>query len=173
MFVAKFKLKDNNPYLLLEEINPSLLEAESQTVLKSTHLMMQSLLPIFKKQNKTKIAIVTSMSAIRGYSLGATHCAAKGAIDRYTNSAMLELYKDNIFVTTIRPGAVDTGMYDGKKVQEAVINISDQFNGIYKERFCLAPPVSVGTIVANSLSSKGHITSINLVAEGQLPHEGS
>ncbi|GAH59141.1 unnamed protein product, partial [marine sediment metagenome] len=69
--------------------------------------------------------------AIRGYSYGGTHCAAKGAIDRYANSAMLGNYKDNLFITTIRPGGIDTGMYDSKSVQEAVKDIAEEYNCPY------------------------------------------
>ena len=117
---GSYKLKDDNPYLPLEDIPLDLLEKESQTVLRATHLMMTKFLPIFRKQKETRIAIVSSMSAVRGYSYGGTHCAAKGAIDRYANSAMLGLYRDNIFLTTIRPGGIDTGMYDSPIVQEAI-----------------------------------------------------
>lgn len=95
--------------------------------------MMKKLLLRFRKQKESRVAIITSMSGIRGYSFGATHCTAKGAIDRYANSSMLGPYKDNIFVTTVRPGGVDTGMYDNTKVQEAVKMISDEYQR-YLER---------------------------------------
>ncbi len=170
---GSYKLKDDNPYLPLESIPIDLLEKESQTVLRATHLMMTKFLPIFRKQRETRIAIVSSMSAIRGYSYGGTHCAAKGAIDRYANSAMLGLYKDNIFVTTIRPGGIDTGMYDNQSVQEAVKNISDEFQGRHREQFVLAPPTSIGEAVAFTFSTPAHIPSLNLVAKGQFPNEGS
>lgn len=170
---GSYRLKDDNPYLPLEQIPIDLLEKESQTVLRATHLMMTKFLPIFRKQKETKIAIVSSMSAIRGYSYGGTHCAAKGAIDRYANAAMVGKYKDNIFVTTIRPGVIDTGMYDNPSVQEAVKNISDEYQGIYRKQFVLAPPTSVGEAVAFVFSTSAHIPSLNVVAKGQFPNEGS
>src|SRR3989344_1616110 len=43
---GSYKLKDDNPYLPLEEIDLGLLEAETSTVIKATHLMMKKLLPI-------------------------------------------------------------------------------------------------------------------------------
>ncbi|MEK6918289.1 MAG: SDR family oxidoreductase [Nanoarchaeota archaeon] len=170
---GSYKLKDDNPYLPLDQIPLDLLENESNTVLRSTHLMMQNLLPLFRKQRESRIAIVSSMSAIRGYSYGGTHCAAKGAIDRYANSAMLSNYKDNIFLTTIRPGAVDTGMYDNLSVQEAVKVISDEYNGIWRKQITLAPPTSVGEAVNYVFTTSAHIPSLNLVAKGQFPNEGS
>lgn len=170
---GSYKLKDDNPYLPIEEIPLELIEKESQIVLRATHLMMQEFLPILRKQDETRIALITSMSAIRGYSYGATHCAAKGAIDRYANSAMLAVYKDNIFVTSIRPGGVDTGMYDNPKVQESIQVISDEYYGIWRNQITLAPPTTVGEAINYVFTTPAHIPSLNLVAKGQFPHEGS
>lgn len=171
---GSYKLKDDNPYLSIEEIPVDLIEEESRTVLRATHLMMKELLPTFRKQKETKIAIISSMSAIRGYSLGATHCAAKGAIDRYANACMLGLYKDHIYVTSVRPGGIDTGMYDNEAVQESCKDIADEYNCDWRKNgIRLAPPTSIGEAINYVFTSSAHIPSINLVAKGQLPHEGS
>ncbi|MFA5993285.1 MAG: SDR family oxidoreductase [Candidatus Pacearchaeota archaeon] len=170
---GSYKLKDDNPYLPLEEIDLGLIEAETTTVIKASHIMMKALLPIFKKQKETRVAIISSMSAIRGYSYGGTHTTAKGAIDRYANSAMLALYKDNIFITTIRPGGVDTGMYDNKKVQKAIKVASDEYGGIWRRQITLSPPTSIGEAIAYVFTTPSHIPSLNIVAKGQFPNEGS
>ena len=170
---GSYKLKDDNPYLPLEKIDLGLIEAETLTLIKATHIMMKALLPIFRKQKETRIAIITSMSAIRGYSLGGTHTTAKGAIDRYANASMLALYKDNIFVTTIRPGGVDTGMYDNPAVQEAIKVISDEYKGNWREKITLSPPTSVGEAITFAFTTSSHIPSINIVAKNQFPNEGS
>ncbi len=174
-----YKLKDDNPYLHIENIPPKLIEKESTIILKGTHILMQKLLPVFRSQNKkfkteTKVVIISSMSAIRGYNLGGTHCAAKGAISRYTNSAMLDLWKEKIFITDVRPGGVDTGMYDNPKVQKAVLEIDRDYGNYWnKTGIRLAPPISVGYAINTILSAPAHITSLNLCAKGQFPNEGS
>ncbi len=174
-----YKIKDNNPYLHIEDIPTELLEKESNLVLKGTHILMQKLLPIFREQNKkfnteTRIAIISSMSAIRGYNRGATHCAAKGAISRYTNSAMLDLWKEKIYITDVRPGAVDTGMYDNKTVQKAVLDVDKEYGGYYnKKGIRLMPPTSIGEVIKTIFTTPAHITSVNMVAQGQFPNEGS
>lgn len=170
---GSYKLKDDNPYLPIEEIPVELIEQESRTVLRATHLMMKEFLPIFRKQKETRVAVVSSMSAVRGYALGCTHCAAKGAIDRYANAAMLSGWKENLFVTTVRPGAVDTGMYDAPAVQKAIKQISDYYGGTYKKHFALMPPTAVGEAIANIFTIPAHVPSINIVAKGQFPNEGS
>lgn len=175
-----YKVKDGNPYLHIEDIPVELLEKESTMVLKGTHMLMKKLLPVFREQNKkfdteTRIAIISSMSAIRGYNCGGTHCAAKAAISRYTNSAMLDLWKEKIYITDVRPGAVDTGHYDGKAVQEAVLDVDKEYGNYYNEHgtLFLAPPISVGYAINTVFSVPAHITSLNLVAKGQFPNEGS
>ena len=114
------------------------------------------------------------MSAIRGYAYGGTHCTAKGAIDRYANSAMLALYTNNIFVTTIRPGAIDTGMYDNPTVQKAILNVDAEYGGNWKaNKIRLAPPIVVGESIKYAFTTPAHIPSINIVSKGQFPNEGS
>ncbi len=140
---------------------------------------MQKLLPVFREQNsrfgmETRIAIVSSMSAIRGYNVGGTHCAAKGAISRYANAAMLDLWKEGIYVTDVRPGVVDTGMYDSEAVQKAVLEIDAEYGNHWNQNgLQLAPPIAVGYAIATALTIPAHIPSINLVAQGQFPNEGS
>src|SRR3989344_999035 len=56
-----YKVKDDNPYLTIEDIDPKLMEAEL-SVLVSTHNLMRALLPRFKQQRETRVAIITSMS---------------------------------------------------------------------------------------------------------------
>lgn len=175
---GSYQLKDDNPYLHIEDIPLELLEQETRTVLRGTHNLLKKLLPVFREQRKrgiseNRIAIVSSMSAIRGYSRGGAHCAAKGAISRYTNSAMFDLGGKGILVTDIRPGAIDTGMYDNPEVQKAVCEISDEYGGKYRERFALAPPISVGYVALLAFTLPAHMTSTNLVAIGQWPNEGS
>lgn len=171
---GSYALKDDNPYIPLDKVPLELVEKEANVVLRSTHLMIQALLPRFRKQKETRVAIISSMSAIRGYSYGGAHCAAKGAIDRYANSAMLGLWDENIFLTTIRPGAVDTGMYDNPVVQEAVMNITDEYGCDWRNNgIRLMPPTAVGEAVNFAFTAPAHVPSINMVAMGQFPNEGS
>ena len=166
-------VKDDNPYLLIEDIPPELVEAEL-TVLKNTITLMQLLLPRFRTQKETRICIISSMSAIRSVISASMHMAAKGAISRFTNAAMLELDKDKIFITDVRPGAVDTGMYDSAIVQKTVAKMAANYGYDWKKHdLKLIPPSAVGKMVVSVLTSEAHITSVNMVARGQWPHEGS
>lgn len=82
----------------------------------------------------------------------------------------------DIFITDVRPGGVDTGLYDSKPVQESIVPMATSYGYDWSEKaggMRLAPPSSVGKVVASILLSEAHITSVNIVSRGQWPHEGS
>ncbi len=167
------KLKDDNPYLLIDDLSEEIIEAEL-SVLKNTVSLLRLLLPRFRKQKETRVCIVSSMSAIRSVVSGSIHMAAKGSISRFANAAMIELDKDNIFITDIRPGGADTGMYDSKIVQDTIVMMGNNYGYDYaKTGLFFMPPSSIGKAIVNAVTSEAHITSINMVARGQWPHEGS
>ncbi|NTW46075.1 MAG: SDR family oxidoreductase [Candidatus Moranbacteria bacterium] len=162
-------IPNDNPYLPISSVPRILIEAEL-SVVPNTIILLQSLLPRFRKQAETRICIISSMSAIRGVVRGSVHNASKGALGRFANAAMLELAPENIFVTDIRPGAIDTGLYDAPGVQESVREIC---RGYGRKDTGFAPPSTVADAIVLALSSQAHFPSINLVARGQFPHEGS
>ncbi|OGG55186.1 hypothetical protein A3D62_00155 [Candidatus Kaiserbacteria bacterium RIFCSPHIGHO2_02_FULL_49_11] len=167
------QVKDDNPYLPIDDLSEDLIEAEL-SVLKNTVSLLRLLLPRFRNQKETRVCVVSSMSAIRSVISGSMHMAAKGAISRFANAAMIELDSDKIFITDVRPGIVDTGMYDSKIVQETVAMMGKNYGYDYsKTNIYCAPPSAVGKAIVNALISEAHITSINMVARGQWPHEGS
>lgn len=122
-----YKVPNDNIYLPFEKISPELIAAEMDIV-TATHRMMLKMVPIFRKQIKNKldakIALVTSMSGERGYHFGATHVAAKHALVGYVKGVEKELEDEGIKVYDIRPGGIDTGMYDNIHVRKSVQEIS-------------------------------------------------
>lgn len=166
------KLPNDNPYLPIEEISTEHMEAEL-SVAKDTLRLFKALLPRFKAQSETRICIVSSMSAVRSYPLGVMHCAAKAAMHGLTNAAMLELNQHHIQITEIRPGIVNTGLYDSSEVQLAMQKAGASYGYDYSNDVPLMPPSAVGKAIVMALTSEAHITSINMVARGQWPHEGS
>lgn len=169
------KIKDDNPYLPIEEIPEELVEAEL-SVLTNTIELLQLLLPRFRKQQESRVCIISSMSAIRSITSGSIHNAAKGAISRFANAASIELFKDHIYVTDVRPGGVDTGLYDSEVVQKTAEKIAQTYNTDWSKSaggLRLMPPTVIGEQIASILSAEGHVTSVNIVARGQWPHEGS
>lgn len=175
-----YKLKNDNPYLPFNETSPDLPTKEFDTVVKSLLIMVQNLLPIFKKQEETRIVVVSSMSGIRPYMYGYSHASAKAGIHHAVRSLALELsylYK-SIYVTEILPGIVNTGLYDSESVIKAVGDIGESFGFFGEKRyneknFPLIPPSAVAESVLLALQSNAHILSINMVGLGQFPNMGS
>jgi len=167
------KIKDDQPYTSIDNSSEEQLDAEL-SIIKNTFSLLKILLPRFYKQNETRICIVTSLAAVRSFTHGAVHCGAKGGLSRFVNAAMLDLDKNNIFLTDIRPGIVDTGSYDREiDKQCGPIQAGKNYGYDYTKNIFTMSPSSVGKVIVDALALDTHITSINMVARGQWPHEGS
>ena len=151
-----YKLPNDNIYLPFEEIEPELIEKE-MAIVSATHRIMLKMVPTFRKQlengQKAKISIITSMSGERGYHFGATHVAAKHALVGYIEGIRRELNDEGIEIYDIRPGGIDTGMYDNPYTMKAVEEISRRTNMWEGEEPIYLEPVKVAEAVYNSLFS--------------------
>lgn len=77
------------------------------TNIKGTLYISQKIIPLM--QNKgIHVFNIWSISATNVYPWGATYCATKAAINALSQLMRLELQKDNIMVTCINPGLVNT-----------------------------------------------------------------
>ena len=152
-----YKVPNDNIYLPFEKISPDLINAELQIV-TATHKLMLQLVPIFRKQiangQKAKICIVTSMSGERGYHFGSTHVAAKHALVGYIKGIEKELGDEGIEIYDVRPGAIDTGMYDNPHTREAVEEISRRTKMWEGKNPIYAEPIKVAQVIFKSLFSK-------------------
>ncbi|MEK6927583.1 MAG: SDR family oxidoreductase [Nanoarchaeota archaeon] len=162
-----------NRWLPFEEITNEHFETEVMPLWISTMNMAKAIVPRMREQGHGKAVLISSMSATRSYIYGASHCPAEGAMDRLANTLTLELYKENIWITTLRAGAIDTGTYDAQDVQDSIKKICLEYGCDWNAGLKLAPPSSVGEIVACVFASNAHIPGISLVSQGQLPHESS
>jgi NADP-dependent 3-hydroxy acid dehydrogenase YdfG len=171
---GSYKTDINNRWLpfydlTLEHFSTEVIPFWATTVNVAKHLW-----PVFVSQPETRIVFISSMSAVRCYTTGASHCAAEAAMDRLANVLMLAGYKQNIFVTTLRAGGIDTGTYESRDVQKSVIEVSDEYNGRWRsEGITLASPRAIGELAATAFSVNAHVASMNIVSRGQWPHEGS
>ena len=167
-----YHVKDDNPYLSLEDTPLELPVKEFEVVVKSLLAFVKGFLPFFRNQPKSKVVVVNSMSGIRPYPMGFSHSSAKAGLHNAVRSLTLELTKDNIFFSEINPGMADTGFYDGEAVIDAVQKISKEFGYKY-DKLPQMSPYEVADVVKMCLESKAHILEVNMVSEGQFPHCGA
>lgn len=152
-----YKVPNDNIYLPFEEISTEIIKAETDIVI-ATHMLMLKMIPILRRQiknkQKAKIAIITSMSGERGYHFGATHVAAKHALVGYIKGIEKELEDEGIEIYDIRPGAIDTGMYDNPHVRKTVEEISRRTKMWGGERPIYAPPIKVSKEIYKAFFDK-------------------
>ncbi len=166
---GQYNIINDNPYLPIEKTDRELIKCEFESVIFSLFNIIKGLLPYFRKQKETRIVIVSSMSSVRAFPNGFSHTSAKGALHQAIVSLRMELNKENIYISEVLPGMVDTGYYDSIATQDAVKSISINFGYEYKN-LPLMPPSAVAETVKLCLLSEAHILQINLVSKGQFPN---
>lgn len=72
--------------------------------------LTKAVLPIFKQQGFGAVAVVSSISGKFGFPLRSGYAAAKHALHGFFETLMLEERKNNIFVTIICPGRINTNI---------------------------------------------------------------
>jgi short-subunit dehydrogenase len=170
---------NDNPYLKIENISTDLIRGEL-AVTETTAIFAQEFLNVVRSKDNyistiTKIVMITSMSAIRSCMGASAHAAGKGALDRFANALRLELWKENTHVSVVRPGGVDTGLYDHPEVQKSAFEMDVEYGNFWNNqgRIIFTNPISVAKAVATIFENDDCITSINMVSSGQWPNEGS
>lgn len=149
---GSYKIPNDNIYLPFRKISPKLIALEMEITI-ATHRLILKLMPYLKK-NKSKICIITSMSGERGYHFGATHVAAKHSLVGYIKGIKRELKDEGIKIFDIRPGAIDTGMYDNPFTRKSVEEVSRRTKMWKGRKPIYAPPMEVSKKVYLALFDK-------------------
>ena len=80
--------------------------------LKGTVLQCKAVIPLFKKQKKGKIIIISGGGATKPMPNFSAYAASKAGIVRFSETLANELREFNIDVMAISPGALNTGFLD-------------------------------------------------------------
>jgi len=65
---------------------------------------------LFRKQGRGQVVGITSVSKVRGQKHNGAYCASKAGFSRYLESVRCETLGENIVVTELAPGFIDTDM---------------------------------------------------------------
>ena len=169
-----YALPNDNPYLRLEDTPLDLPALEFEAVVKTLLIAVRTFIARWKRQKRTRVVVVSSMSGIRPFPLGYSHSSAKGALTQATRALTLELNPLGIHICEVQPGMVDTGLYDAPAVDAAVRQIGLTFGYKYESgKLPQMQPSSVAEAVMLCLTSESHVLRISLVSEGQFPHLGA
>lgn len=171
---GSFKTEGDNVFFPVEETSLEMPLLEFESVVRSLLVLVQSFLPRLKRQKRSNLVVVASMSGIRAFPFGFSHCAAKGGLHQAIRSLSLELSRFGVRVCEVNPGIVNTGLYDSPAVDTVVRRISRSFDYDYAQgKLPAMEAPAVADAVMLCLQSKSHILSINMVADGQFPHHGA
>lgn len=78
------------------------------TNIKGLLYVSKKVIPFFQKNKKGHIINIGSIAGKEVYPMGNVYCATKHAVDSLSKAMRIDLVHDNIKVTNIAPGAVDT-----------------------------------------------------------------
>lgn len=94
--------------------------------LKGTVLQCRAVIPLFKKQKKGKIIIISGGGATKPMPNFSAYAASKAGIVRFSETLANELRAFNIDVMAISPGALNTGFLD-EVLSAGPENVGDKF----------------------------------------------
>jgi short-subunit dehydrogenase len=80
-------------------------------------------LKIFRKQGYGHLVDTSSIAAFRGLSRNAVYCASKSGLTTFMEAVRVETYKENIDVTILHPGYIDTAINRSLASRPFVIDV--------------------------------------------------
>lgn len=88
------------------------------TNLTGVFLCTKAAIPVLKQRGGGWIINISSLAGRNSFAGGAAYCASKAGLNAFAESLMLEVRQDNIRVSTVMPGSVQTGFSQGGDAPE-------------------------------------------------------
>jgi short-subunit dehydrogenase len=85
-----------------------------------------AVLPEMLARGSGQIVGISSLAAFRGFPGSGAYCASKAALSTFFESLRAELRPNNIYVTTIHPGFIDTPMTRGRNRKMPFLQDADR-----------------------------------------------
>ncbi|HLA53076.1 MAG TPA: SDR family oxidoreductase, partial [Flavitalea sp.] len=104
-----------NPGEIKDE-EEGVLETLIETNLYSAYYLTRALLPLMISKKSGHIFNICSIASLQAYNNGGSYSITKHALAGFSANLRHELRKDNIKVTSVFPGAVNTASWEGSGV---------------------------------------------------------
>ena len=124
--------------------------------LKSTYLCSKHVLPAMLARQSGLIINVLSIAAKVAFPASSAYCAAKAGALAFTKVLAEEVRSENIHVTAVSPGSVDTPFWKGidghpdlnlmlkpEHVAETILFVATQPAGIVTDEIVVTPPLGI------------------------------
>ena len=139
----------------IDRLDESVYDTMMDTNVKAVYHAFRLLIPRFREQGHGHIINISSMAARQGVPGMAVYAASKAALDILSESVAGEVRADNIKVSVVSPGSVNTG-FGGKEVADqvptdgprpllpdevakAVLHVAQQNDGAWQSRTEIRP----------------------------------
>lgn len=110
---------------LFEEIEQDKVKEQFETNVFAMMAMTRAVLPFMRKQRSGLIYNISSIGGSLGFENASVYCAAKFAVEGFSESLALEVKQFGIDVTIIQPGFFRTDFLDQSSVQFGTVKIDD------------------------------------------------
>ena len=113
----------------LEQLDMDEIKAEFETNFFGIIKLIQSVLPIMRKQGYGRIINISSLAGRIGFPLSSAYVSSKFALEGLVESLRYEVQPFGIHVTLIEPGVIKTNFVNNMKLGKNVITSSNNNNG--------------------------------------------
>ena len=110
---------------LFEEVTAAAVERQFETNVFGLMHVTRGALPIMRKQRSGQIVNLASIGGFMGFEASSIYCAAKFAVEGFSESLALEVARFGIKVTVVEPGFFRTDLLDISNARYARSTIAD------------------------------------------------
>lgn len=110
---------------LFEEIEAADVERQFATNVFGLFHVTRAVLPVMRRQRSGRILNLSSIGGVLGFAGASVYCAAKFAVEGFSDSLAPEVEPFGIHVTVIEPGFFRTDFLDGSSVRYGSRQIGD------------------------------------------------
>lgn len=138
---------------LVEELDEADLMLQINTNFVGTVLCCKAAIPLLRGEDNPRIINISSATAWHMDEIYhmSIYGATKAAVERFSRDLYIEMHKDNIGVTCIRPGAAMTSFADDFDMEKATVAINATTDALPYMRFGMEPE-HIAQAVIQSLS---------------------
>lgn len=110
---------------LFEEVGALDIERQFQTNVFGLMHVSRAVLPLMRKQRSGHVMNLASIGGFMGFEASSIYCAAKFAVEGFSESLALEVARFNIHVTVVEPGFFRTDFLDQSSVRYGAEKVAD------------------------------------------------
>ncbi|WP_316149615.1 oxidoreductase [Cupriavidus sp. BIC8F] len=110
---------------MFEQNTPQDITGQFDTNVHGTFHVTRAVLPVMRRQRSGRILNLSSIGGMIGFEGASVYCAAKFAVEGFSESLALEVARFGIHVTIVEPGFFRTDFLDGSSVRYGALEIDD------------------------------------------------